>query len=38
MDELEEKDGDVWKIIHSTLERVQEVQQGEGVDVVTAKV
>lgn len=38
MEELEKHDGDVAKIIHVALERVQELQSGEGVDVVAARV
>lgn len=37
MAELEKKDGAIWQVIHTTLERVQDIQKGEGVDVVAAK-
>lgn len=38
MEELEKHDGDVAHIIHLALERVQDIQNGEGYDVVAAKV
>lgn len=38
MEELEKHDGDVAHIIHVALERVQDVQNGDGVDVVAVRV
>lgn len=38
MEELEKHDGDVAHIIHVALERVQDLQNGEGVDVVAVRV
>lgn len=38
MEELEKHDGDVAHLIHVALERVQDLQNGEGIDVVAAKV
>lgn len=38
MDELEKHDGDVAHVIHVALERVQDLQNGEGIDEVAPKV
>lgn len=37
MEELEKHDGQIAQAIHSGLERVQELQRGDGVDVVAIR-